>query len=497
MKQSGSVVIVGGGLGGLATAALLAKDGYRVTVVEKNEQLGGRASRLTTKGFTFDLGPSWYMMPDVFERFFAEFRKKPQDYLNLVKVKPQYRIFFSDYTHVDVSDNLDTTRALFESIEPGAAKQFDRYLAEGKLKYDVATKDVLYKNVDHIWDFFSLSLLKNGLKLDPFTSMETYVARFFKSEKLQQIIQYTLVFLGGAPSNVPALYSLMSHVDFNLGTYYPIGGFYSLTEALVKLGTEHGVSYRLNAPVASISVTGDQVSGIVLSTGEQISADVVISNADYAHTEDLLSDQAKRSQSKQEWKNKILAPSAFLIFAGVKGSLPTIKHHNIYFGKNWIEHFETIFKNRSWPKNPSLYINKPTATDASVAPKGHENLMILVPIAPFLAENERSKRQYADFIYHYIKLQLGVDIKKNLVVEHIFSVSDFESRYNSLGGNALGGLAHTLFQTGPWRPPNKAKHLKNLFFVGANTVPGIGVPPAIISAHLARERVEKLLKKSR
>lgn len=491
-----TIGIIGAGIGGLASAALLAKDGYKVIVFEKNEQVGGRASRVEEKGFKFDIGPSWYMMPDVFERFFAIFGKKPQDYLKLVKVAPQYRIFFSDQTHLDISDNIEQTKKIFESIEPGSGKAFDRYLAEGKVKYDIATRSVLYKNIDHLWDFFSFDLLLNGLKLNPFISMDQYVAQFFKSEKLQQIIQYTLVFLGGAPSNVPALYSLMTHVDFNLGTYYPMGGFYSLTQALEKLGLENGVEYRLNSPVSEITVSESQVESIKLKSGEIVKVDALIANADYAHTENLLSDQTKRTVPPQSWQKKILSPSAFLMFLGYKGSLPTLKHHNIFFGKNWITHFDQIFEEKSWPETPSLYINKPSATDSSVAPKGCENLMILVPIAPYLAENERSKRRYADFIYHYIKQELNVDLKKNLVVEKIFSVSDFASRYNSLGGNALGGLAHTLFQTGPWRPPNRSRKLSNLFFAGANTVPGIGVPPAIISAHLARERVAKLFKNS-
>lgn len=492
MQKNKKVIIIGAGFGGLATAALLAKDGYAVTVLEKNEQLGGRAGRIKKKGFTFDIGPSWYMMPDVFERFFAQLGKKPQDLLDLIKVAPQYRIFFSDKTSVDITDDLAQTKKTFEKLEPGSATFFTKYLQEAKFKYELSVGQVLYKNVDHVWDFFSWQLVLHGLRLNPFTSMQSYVQRFFKSEKVQQIIQYTLVFLGGAPSNMPAMYSLMSHVDFNLGTYYPMGGFYSLVEVMAAIGTEQGVTFRKKAPVKTILISEGKVTGVELENGEKIPADVVVSNADYSWTEDALSDQSARSISAKAWQKKVLAPSAFLIFTGVKGKLPKLAHHNIFFGKNWVEHFETIFSKPSWPKTPSIYINKPSATDPSVAPKGHENLMILVPIAPYLEETATSKRRYADYIYGYLEKELGLSIKKKLVVEELFSVSDFSSRYNSLGGNALGGLAHTLFQTGPWRAPNISKKLPNLIFAGANTVPGIGVPSAIISAQLAVERVHRL-----
>jgi len=485
------IIIIGGGIGGLAAAALLAKDGHKVTVLEKNEQLGGRASRLTAKGYTFDLGPSWYMMNDVFEKFFAEFGKKPTDYLKLIRVQPQYRIFFSDRTHLDITSNLKQTKKTFESIEKGSSAALDRYLSEAKLKYEVAIQHVLYHNADHLRDFFTPALAKYGAKLHPFTSMDHYVKRFFHTEKLQQIIQYTLVFLGGAPSNMPALYSLMSHVDFNLGTYYPMGGFYEVTKAIVAVGKKQGVTYLTDQEVSEIVTKNGVVTGVTVN-GKHMAADVVISNADYAHTEDLLSDQSARSFSKKSWDNKVLSPSAFLLYIGYKGTLPQLQHHNIYFGKNWINHFNDIFDRPNWPKQPSVYINKPSATDHNIAPKGHENLMILVPIASRLKEDKTSRLAYAHFILQYLKKNIGVDLQSRLEYIKIFSVSDFATRYNSLGGNALGGLAHTLLQTGPWRSPNKSKKLSNLFFVGATTVPGIGVPPAIISAHLVRDRVRSM-----
>jgi phytoene desaturase len=487
------IAVIGGGVGGVATAALLAKDGHEVHLFEKNHTLGGRANVIKSKGFTFDIGPSWYLMPDVFERFFAEFGTSSSKLLKLKEIDPQYRIFFSDKTHMDIPRDAKKTRALFESIEKGAGKQFDKFLAESKFKYELSMKTVLYKNADNIWDFFSPELLKHGRELHVFQSMESYVNSFFKNEKLRQIVQYTLVFLGGSPANTPALYSLMTHIDFNLGVFYPDGGFYTVIEAIVSLARKHGVTFHLDSPVSSIEIKEGQASSIKVA-GKKIKFDAVISNADFAHTESLFSQPEEKMFDDKYWQKKDLSPSAFLLFLGVKGTLPTLHHHNIYFGKSWMEHFATIFDKPDWPQSPSLYINVPSMTDPTVAPKGHHNMMILVPIASRLKETEAWREGYSEFVLRYVEDQLGVSLRKKIVYKKIFSISDFEKNYNSVGGNALGGLAHTLLQTGPFRTPNKHKKVKNLFFVGANTVPGIGVPPCLISAHLMRDRIRTYFK---
>lgn len=490
MSETKKIAIIGGGVGGVATAALLAKDGYQVHLFEKNKRLGGRANVLKVKGFSFDLGPSWYLMPDVFERFFAQFGKTAGDMLDLIPLTPQYRIYFSDGTKLDIPRDAKETRKLFESLEKGSGKKFDHYLAESEFKYHLGVENVLYKNVDSIFDFFTWPLLKYGKKLHAFENIQSYVDSFFKNEKLKQILQYPLVFLGGSPANTPALYSLMTHVDFNLGVYYPQGGFYKVVEAIVSLAKEHGVTFHTDAAVESIQTGDGNVQSIIVN-GKKLQFDCVIANADFAHVESLFSDKEMKMYDQEYWQKKTLAPSAFLMYLGIKGSVQGLEHHNIYFGEDWMKHFEEIFDNPHWPQKPSMYINVPSVTDPSVAPKGHHNMMILVPIAARLQENEAWKESYGDYILRYTEEQLGISLKKKIVYKKIFSVSDFASTYNSLGGNALGGLTHTLMQTGPFRPPNKHKKLRNLFFVGANTVPGIGVPPALISAQLVRERIAK------
>ncbi|MEP7288318.1 MAG: phytoene desaturase family protein, partial [Chloroflexota bacterium] len=474
------VLVLGAGVGGLASAALLAKEGYDVTVIEKNEQPGGRASLLERDGFRFDMGPSWYLMPDVYERFFQQMGATTADYLKLTHLSPHYRIFYADGQSVDITGDLERDKALFEQIEPGSAAQFDRYLAESKTKYDVSIRSILYKNIT-LCDFMSKELRDSGRDLHVFRSMQNYVASFFKTEKLQQIIQYTLVFLGGIPKNTPALYSLMSHIDFNLGVFYPDGGIHAVINALVALGEQHGVKYIYNQPVTSIDAHEGRVTSV--HCGDTMyAADWVISNADYRHTETLLSDPTKRQYSERYWQQRTLAPSAFIMYLGVKGELPQLAHHNLLFSPDWDGHFRELSTAPAWPHMPSLYICVPSKTDSHVAPPGYENLFVLVPVAAGLTETEESRQQYADSMLDYIERSLGLALRDRLVVKEIFSVSDFATRYNSLRGTALG-LAHTIWQSALFRPANKSRRLPNLFFVGANTTPGIGVPMCLISAH--------------
>ncbi|MDQ3008412.1 MAG: phytoene desaturase family protein [bacterium] len=491
-----SIIVIGAGIGGLATAALLGKLGWNVTVLEKNEQAGGRASQLKAKGFTFDMGPSWYLMPDVFERFFQHFNLSTKKVLNLIKLNPQYRVFFSDGTKVDITGDIPKDKKTFEALEPGSSSAFDTYLAESKVKYDLSMKHFLYKNVDSVKDFFSLGLFKHGRSLHVFESMDSYVKSFFKTEKMQQIIQYTLVFLGGAPKNTPALYSLMSHIDFNLGVWYPKGGMYSVVTVLVKLGKKYGVTYIYNSPVTAIITeeNGGKHRVTAVKCGRKtFKADVVISNADYAFTEDLLKDQTLRNYSPQYWQKRTLGPSSFILYLGVKGKLSKLAHHNLLFGKNWQEHFQDIFDRPTWPRQPSIYINKQSGADSSCAPKGHEAVFILVPVAAHLEESKQHREEYAEFTIKYIEEQLKISLTDKIIYKKIFSITDFKSRYNAFGGSALG-LAHTLWQTSLWRPSNYSKKISNLFFVGASTVPGIGVPICLISAELVSDKIQRLVR---
>ena len=487
MAAQKRVVVIGSGVGGLATAALLAKDGLQVTVVEKNAGPGGRASLLEKDGFRFDMGPSWYLMPDVFDRFFHAMGTSADEQLKLTHLTPHYRIFDGEGRTLDITGDMETDKALFEQIEPGSAAALDRYLAEAKIKYDLSIGSILYRNLDSPLDFISKDLRDKGRQLHVFESMEHYVGRFFKTETMRQIILYTMVFLGGIPRNTPAIYSLMSHIDFNLGVWYPTGGIYAVIEALVRLGKQYGVEYVYDATVTQIE-THDNRATTVHTAAASYPADYVVSNADYKHTESLLDKPRARQYTERYWKRRTWAPSAFILYLGVKGTIPEFRHHTLLFSADWTKHFRDMADHPAWPRDPSLYICNPSKSDAHVAPADHENLFVLVPVAAGLSETDDSRHAYADYILSQIEQTTHTKLTDRLVVKEIFSVSDFASRYNSPQGTSLG-LAHTLRQSVTFRPPNHSRRVPNLFFVGANTNPGIGVPMCLISAQLVQQRV--------
>ena len=474
-----TVAVVGGGFGGLSAACYLADAGADVRVLEKNEQFGGRASRLETEGFKFDMGPSWYLMPDVFERFFAKFDKQPSDYYELEQLDPHYRIFFKDGDSCDARGDHEYMRELFESYEPGASEAFDKYLETSQRHYETAMERFVYEDRSRLRDWIDPDVVRAapiGLRL--IGSMQGHVENYFDHPKLQQIMQYTLVFLGGAPHNTPALYNIMSHVDFNLGVYYPEGGLGGVVDAMVDLGEELGVTYETDSEVTGISRSYD---GFVVETADEVfRPDRVVVNADYAHAERELLPEHERQYDDDYWDDRTYAPSAFLIYLGVEGDVEELAHHTLVLPTDWDEHFEQIFEVPGWPEDPAYYVCVPSKTDDSVAPEGHSNLFVLVPLAPGLPDGQRRRDQYRDRILADLAEHTGVDLRDRIVVEEQFSVSDFAERYNATQGTALG-LAHTLRQTALLRPSNRSSAVDGLYFTGSFTTPGVGVPMCLIS----------------
>jgi len=482
-----SVVVVGGGFGGLSTACYLADRGADVDVVEKNEQLGGRASRLHAEGFRFDMGPSWYLMPDVFERFFDAFDRHPSDYYELQRLDPHYRIFFKDGDRIDVPPDVDAAKELFESYEPGAGDALEAYLDEAEYTYEVGMEHFVYEDRSRFRDFLDPELAKYGKGISLIGTMQDHVEDYFDHPKLQQVMQYTLVFLGGSPHNTPALYNLMSHVDFNLGVYYPEGGIGGVVDAFVDLGAELGVEYHTDHPVTEIK--GRYGGFLVETDGERdFTADVVVSDADYAHTEQELLPPEKRGYSEAYWESRTYAPSAFLIYMGVEGDVDELAHHTLVLPTDWDPHFERIFDDPGWPEDPAYYLCVPSETDDTVAPEGHSNLFVLVPIAPDIEDAEETRRQFRDLVLADVAENTGVDLRDRIVFEETFTVSEFADRYNSFGGTALG-MAHTLDQTAPFRPRHRSKAVDGLYFTGSYTTPGIGVPMCVISGEITADMV--------
>ncbi|MFC7231011.1 phytoene desaturase family protein [Saliphagus sp. GCM10025308] len=481
-----SVVVIGAGIGGLSTACYLANAGADVQVIEKNEQLGGRASRLEKDGFRFDMGPSWYLMPDVFERFFATFDRSPSDYYSLTHLDPHYRIFFKDGDRVDVTRDLERTKAVFESYEDGAGEALERYLEKSRENYEVGMEHFVYEDREHLRDYLDLDVARHARGLSLLGSMQGHVENYFDHPKLQQIMQYTLVFLGGSPRNTPALYNLMSHVDFNLGVWYPEDGIGGVIDGIADLGRELGVTYETNRPATEIK--GREGAFCVETPKGPLETDLVVSNADYAHTEQDLLPPEKRGYDADYWASRTYAPSAFLCYLGVEGDVPDLAHHTLVLPTNWEHHFEQIFDEPAWPDDPAYYLCVPSETDDTVAPEGHSNLFVLVPVAPGLEDTPEIREEYRDFVLADIAEHTGTDLRDRIVFEETFSIEDFADRYNSFAGTALG-MAHTLRQTSLFRPPHRSKEVDGLYFTGSYTTPGIGVPMCLISGELTAEKV--------
>ena len=484
------LIVIGGGIGGLAFAALAGKIGYDVTVLEKNDKIGGVANQFEAQGFTFDMGPSWYLMPDVFQNYFDLLGEKVEDYLDLTQLDPSYRIFFQGKGRsLDFYSDLERDLPTFEMLEPGSGPKLKEYLEKSKYQYEIALGGFMYKNYDNITDFLTKQVATEGRELEVFAKMSDYVAKFFTTDEVQKVMQYTLVFLGSSPYNTPALYNIMSHIDFNMGVFYPQGGIHQIPLALQKIGEKNGVKYRTNVGVKQINTKrGPKVKSVTLEDGEVLEADIIVSNASIHHTESLLP-KPYRDHSQRYWDTRTLAPSALIMYLGVKGQVDSLTHHNLLFSPDWKKNFGEIFDDPQWPTEPSLYICAPSKTDPNVAPEGDENLFVLVPIPPRMDYTEAELEKQSDRMLDIIAKEMHIpDLRERILYKRVFSAKDFTTHYNKLGGTALG-MAHTIQQTAILRPNNQSKKVENLLYVGADTNPGIGMPIQLISAELALKRL--------
>lgn len=484
-----SVVIIGAGFAGLSAAAFMAKAGWEVTVVEKNETAGGRACQLKAEGFTFDMGPSWYWMPDVFERFFAQFGKRVEDYYALTRLDPSYRIYWQE-GYTDVPADLDQLMDLFEKTEPGSSFKLQQYLDEAGHKYRIGMQKLVYKPGQSVTEFLDWQVVKNVFRLDVFTSIKTHIKKYFKNERLRQMLEFPVLFLGALPENTPALYSLMNYADIKGGTWYPEGGMYSIVRAMQSLAEELGVVFHFEEEAKEIVVEGGKARKLVTSK-EVYEADVIISGADYHFTEHCLLPAGSRSYSEAFWERKVLAPSCLLYYVGVNKKLDGLLHHSLFFDVPFDRHAAEIYKQPQWPGEPLFYLSVASKTDAGAAPEGCENLVLLIPVASGLEEDtEEVRERYYQKIMQRLEKHTGQSIRDAVVYKKTFSVSDFVSAYHSFKGNAYG-LANTLLQTAIFRPSIQSKKVKNLYYTGQFTVPGPGVPPSLISGEVVASVVVK------
>ena len=480
-----SVIIIGSGFSSLASACYMAKAGYQVTVLEKNEQLGGRASLWEHKGFRFDMGPSWYWMPDVFERFFNDFDKKPSDYYQLEKLSPAYRVIFGKNDYIDIADNLKDITQTFEGIEPGSGNKVLKFIEAAGKNYQVAMQNLVYNPGLSIMELVSA---ESAARLNLFVqNISRQIRNKIKNPKLRSILEFPVLFLGAKPSKTPAFYNFMNFADFGLGTWYPKGGFNAVAMGIVKLAEELGVNFQVNEKVDGF----DYKEGKIFSVNTEknkYNADIVISGADYAHTEKLLSEN--RNYTEEYWQKKTFAPSSLLYYVAFNRKVNHLLHHNLFFDTDFEAHAEEIYDTKVFPKKPLFYANFSSKTDDSLAPDGMEIGFFLIPLAVDLDDSEEIREKYFRIILDRIKKCTGEDLSDAVLYKRSFGVNDFKERYNSCRGNAYG-LANTLLQTSFLRPSIRNKKIKNLFYTGQLTVPGPGVPPAIISGKVVTDYILK------
>ena len=483
------VIVVGSGFSSLSASCYLAKAGFKVEIFEKNDTVGGRARQLTKDGFTFDIGPSWYWMPDIFDKFFADFNKETSDYYQLDKLNPAYKIFFEDDT-ITIGDCMEKICAEFERIESGSSKHLKQFIGEAQENYDIAiNKVVLRPGLSPL----ELVTKETVLKVDQFfKTISQQVRKRFKNPKLISTLEFPVLFLGAKPSKTPSFYNFMNFADFGLGTWHPKGGMYEIIKAMKSLAEELGVTIHTNSPASHILVSDGDVLGI-RSNGTNHLADYVVSGADYHHSETLL-DKKYRQYSEEYWDRKTYAPSSLLFYIGFDKKLINIEHHNLFFDTDFEKHAQEIYDNPQWPSNPLFYANFPSVTDASMAPEGNETGFFLVPIAPGLEDTPQLRDQYFDIVMDRFEKLTHQSVKKSVIFKESFCVNDFVEQYNSYKGNAYG-LANTLSQTAFLRPNLKSSKVKNLFFTGQLTVPGPGVPPSLISGKLVADLIIKEVNK--
>jgi len=488
------IAIIGSGFSGLSAAAYLSAAGHEVHVFEKNASIGGRARQLKTdSGYLFDMGPSWYWMPDVFEKFFSDFGYSVSDFYELKLLNPSFDVVFGEDDKMSVPENFDALCKLFESIEVGSAAQLKKFMDEAEYKYKTGIENLVYKPGLSIAEFADLDLIKGVFRLQVFSSFSKHVRKYFSHPKLIALMEFPVLFLGAMPQDTPALYSLMNYAGLKLGTWYPIGGFGKVIEAMMKVAEINGTTFHFNATVEKIDIENDLAENIIVN-GEIIHCDAIIASADYNHVESKLLPKEYRNYNENYWQKKTFAPSCLIYFLGINKKLKSLHHHTLFFDEDIDQHSKEIYKTPQWPTKPLFYVSCPSKSDDGVAPVGHENLFLLLPIAPGLSDTEEIREKYFQVMISRLEKQVNENILSYINYKKSYCVNDFMMDYNSYKGNAYG-LANTLMQTAILKPKIKNKKVKNLFYTGQLTVPGPGVPPSIISGKIAAEQLLKHLNK--
>lgn len=486
------IAIIGSGFSGLSAAAYLSKAGHEVHVFEKHAQPGGRARQFTTAtGFVFDMGPSWYWMPDIIESFFNDFDCRTSDFFELVSLNPQFEMIFES-EKVSIPESYEDLKQLFGRIEPGADVQFEKFMQSAKYKYEVGMQDFVNKPCYNWREFISPKIFSSAIKLDLLSSFRSYVAKYFSDQKLRTLMEFPIIFLGASPKEIPALYSLMNYGGYALGTHYPKGGFYQLVLAMKKVAEMQGATFHFNHNVDQLIVNNGVVTSLLVN-GKSQDFDIVVASCDYHHTESLLPNDLK-NYKEQYWANRTFAPSCLIYYLGLKSTVPNLTHHTLFFEHELDQHIDSIYKEKVWPDRPLFYACCPSKTDPHVAPENKENLFLLMPVATGIADDEATREKYLHQMLRRLEKHTGSDqLYSQIEYKKSYCVSNFMEDYNAYGGNAYG-LANTLKQTAVLKPKIKNKKVSNLFYTGQLTVPGPGVPPSIISGKIVAKEADNLKK---
>ena len=485
--MSKEIIVIGSGLAGMSCAAYLGKAGHRVTVIEKNSTYGGRLQTVSQQGYTFDSGPSWYWMPDIFDSFFEDFDKKTNDYYDLKRINPGYRVYFNKREYFDLVENLDELKRNFSKIEKGGGRALQRYLDDAGEKYEVAVKKFMYKPSLSPLEYIHFDLIKRLGRLNLFRPISKHIRQYFSNQKIIQMLEFPSLLLGAKPSDTPALYSIMNYADIVLGTWYPSGGIRSVAKAIYQVAKSQGVDFSFNQPVKKISINGNKATEVVTNKSSY-HADIIVANADYNHVEQIMLPKSYQNYSKSYWEKRTLSPSALVFYVALNKKLD-LSHHTLFFDSDFKKHAREIYDNPKWPDEPLFYTSCVSKTDPKVAPENGEALFILIPVAPNLIDNEQTRKSYFQQVISRMELLINQDIKDHIVFSKSYAHRDFISDYNSFQGNAYG-LANTLFQTAFLKPKIKNNKINNLYYTGQLTVPGPGMPPALVSGKIVAEQID-------